>query len=158
MREVSYALMRVCRLVLALILEAGTIVCGCCGIVVTLIALFSLPGFGLGWSEDFNLMTNIVHFYPLPLGLALLAITVALLVSALAVSLPYHYETIMPGISSKTCRACDYEIVDALFCTNCNVFRPSRIATYLAHCVSKLVTIIFYIHDIMFMMIGLAPK
>lgn len=91
--------------------------------------------------------------------LSLFASTTAFLLCfalGIVVGWPYRFETSIPGIRAKLCWRCKVVIPDALFCQKCGAFRVARIGSYLILLTSLIITLLFFINDVLIIILGFA--
>lgn len=91
-----------------------------------------------------------------PFASLLVSTTAFLLCFALGIVVgwPYRFETAIPGIRAKLCWRCKVVIPDALFCQKCGTFRVARVGSYLIWLASLTITIVFFINDLLVMILG----
>lgn len=88
--------------------------------------------------------------YPFWLALLSFIICIGLYILAIGCSFPFRYTTKKPGLDTKTCWQCGAEIADTFKCKKCKAVRVGKIATSAVWGLSLLLTTVFIIHDIVF--------
>lgn len=151
--DARYVLMRAVRLTVLLLCEYNLIWVGL-GIFRSAVALlFKMDrGYAGGhewWWYDFLGKNPEIG---LPLSIILFG---AMWFMIYAFGIAYRYDTTKPGFNARLCHKCSVVISDVLFCSNCQAFRPARIASFAIKIVSGVVTAIFAVHDMLMLLFSL---
>ena len=137
--EASYVLMRFLRLVSFLALELVTLFC-------LIRALFCI----------FAALDSTMDLWMLKPGLMYLVGAITAGVLCWACGTPYRYNTKMPGIVVKTCCRCKARMEDKWFCPRCGELRPGGVINSLLWLLSLLLTVVFVIHDLAWVLLTAA--
>jgi hypothetical protein len=168
MNRLRFTLMRIVRLVLTTLCEAGMLVGGA-GIAVfgfmTMATAFTyILSYGdpTLWANSFG-ASNVEYAHPaqrwellhsflfLPVAFAVTAVAWG---QALALGMPFRWKNSPPNSMVVRCDSCRKAVVNHASCDNCGAFNKKYIVTSALYLVNVLITMLWVIHDMTFGLIA----
>lgn len=157
--DLRYLLMRTLRLILSIAFEIAfvfSLTWGVFGCLVHGLRFRHLISVGDVYLYQLEWYYRFMVWSPWVAALTCIAIAVALWCCLFAITIPFHYTTNKPGLSVRTCWRCEKPTRDKMLCGICGAFRPGRVATILLWFGSLAVTLVYIVHDIISIVIGVA--
>lgn len=152
--DALYVVMRLARTLVALVLEAG--------MIFSIFAAFMSPLVALLGENTHNVkpiwltVTSPEHWVLSTLfwvGMVILCFAVLV-----AVSTPYRYAVVKPGLNVRTCGTCGVNIANAWRCSNCKEFRPAWVVSMVILALSAIITVFCFTHDLLAILWGSTRK